>query len=365
MEDRKSNIELLRIFAIFIIILHHFAYHNELFALENSNKYLGIILFSLGKIGVNIFVIITGYFMINKKISLYKIVKLWLQVWFYSVGIASIFLIFKQIKIKEYIRFFFPITYNKYWFFSSYILMYISIPLINKIFTKLEQNRYKKILIVSTLILVVWFSIMYQSAVFSINDILACVLLFSYLYIIGGYIRRFGIKRIDNYSFGNILLFTIFLFVFFEIVLIVGEELSKSINFFKPFLMYYNRQNSIFVILLSILIFYLFKTMKCKDNTLINRISKTTFGIYLIQSHPLFGGQYLYKKLIKSSTFYNDNKLVLFVFCICFVIMFGACVIDWIRIFFIERIVLNTKVKNKIFLLEKIFTRGFNNEEKD
>lgn len=71
-KTRESNIEMLRIIAIFFILLHHYALYNSLYNLEvsNINKYIGIILFSLGKIGVNIFILITGYFSIQKNFSI-------------------------------------------------------------------------------------------------------------------------------------------------------------------------------------------------------------------------------------------------------------------------------------------------------
>lgn len=63
-KTRDSNIEMLRIIAMFFILFHHYALYNSLYNLEvgNVNKYIGILLFSLGKIGVNIFILITEYF---------------------------------------------------------------------------------------------------------------------------------------------------------------------------------------------------------------------------------------------------------------------------------------------------------------
>src|SRR5574344_1877581 len=92
-KDRQSNIELLRILAIIMITLHHFSLYLGLY--NNSNlgmekNIFGIVLFSLGKIGVNIFIIISGYFLIDSKSNIKKIIKLWLEVLFYSVSILII-----------------------------------------------------------------------------------------------------------------------------------------------------------------------------------------------------------------------------------------------------------------------------------
>ena len=83
---RDSNIELLRIISMIMIVVHHY----EMFAgFTNSgnvslNSYIEIALYSLGKLGVNIFVIISGYFLITSQFNTKKAVKLWMQIFFYS-----------------------------------------------------------------------------------------------------------------------------------------------------------------------------------------------------------------------------------------------------------------------------------------
>lgn len=66
--QRQSNFELLRIFAMFLIVLHHFCVHG-VFSLWNAanaaihpfNTYTCEFLSIGGKIGVDVFIFITGY----------------------------------------------------------------------------------------------------------------------------------------------------------------------------------------------------------------------------------------------------------------------------------------------------------------
>ena len=60
MKKRESNIELLRILSMFMIIGHHFSVHGKFIVEETSfiNNIWIQLLFSGGKIGVNIFIII-------------------------------------------------------------------------------------------------------------------------------------------------------------------------------------------------------------------------------------------------------------------------------------------------------------------
>lgn len=63
---RESNFELLRIIAMFLIVLHHAIYHGVL-AVNNTkyplNSSISFILGMGGRIGVFLFVLISGYFL--------------------------------------------------------------------------------------------------------------------------------------------------------------------------------------------------------------------------------------------------------------------------------------------------------------
>lgn len=80
---RNSSIELLRIIAIIIIIMHHFGVHGVFHVLDKSHNILIVdnlswqIIFTQivswgGNVGNAIFVLITGYFLINKKVNVKK-----------------------------------------------------------------------------------------------------------------------------------------------------------------------------------------------------------------------------------------------------------------------------------------------------
>lgn len=97
---RQSNIELLRIVAMFFVIAHHYVVNsgvNELFDFSKpvSSNTLFLQWWGMwGKTAINVFVIITGYFMCSSKLTLRKILKLYLQVQFYlTVGFAALVLI--------------------------------------------------------------------------------------------------------------------------------------------------------------------------------------------------------------------------------------------------------------------------------
>ena len=89
MAKRQSNFELLRIVAMLMIVFHHFAYHGA-FNYDSTSISISYFWYSLiimgGKIGVNIFILISAYFLIlSSGINFKKIFKIIGQVLFYSI----------------------------------------------------------------------------------------------------------------------------------------------------------------------------------------------------------------------------------------------------------------------------------------
>ena len=119
-EKRNSSLNLLKIIAIFMIVIFHCVYKGIEFAkLPEYNKFLYYVFFHFGEIGVNIFMIISGYFLINKnQIEKKKIFKLIFEIYLYSfLAIAILFLFNKYtFDIKDI----FPINFSYYWYITYY-----------------------------------------------------------------------------------------------------------------------------------------------------------------------------------------------------------------------------------------------------
>ena len=81
-----------------LIVAHHYVVNSgvEPLMAENPLAAKSIFLYLLGmwgKTGINCFVLITGYFMCKKQITLRKFLKLLLEVEFYNVIIGGLFLL--------------------------------------------------------------------------------------------------------------------------------------------------------------------------------------------------------------------------------------------------------------------------------
>ena len=113
---RDSNLELYRIIVIFMIVAHHYVVNSGLMDVmkeaPTSTNSIFFYLFGMwGKIEINCFVMIIGYFMCKSNITIRKILKLVLEVFFYRATIYFLFVSFGKtgFSIKDAFLCFLPI----------------------------------------------------------------------------------------------------------------------------------------------------------------------------------------------------------------------------------------------------------------
>lgn len=96
-KPRASNLELFRIITMLLIVAHHYVVLSDLPKVMVTDP-LGVqsiflyIFGAWGKVGINCFVLITGYFMCTSSITLRKFVKLVAVVEFYKITTYCIFI---------------------------------------------------------------------------------------------------------------------------------------------------------------------------------------------------------------------------------------------------------------------------------
>ena len=330
MNTRKSNIELLRIVAMIMIIGHHLAIHShfpEDMILIN-NLWIKFIQMG-GKIGVNIFILISGYFLVtNPTIRVEKILKLWLEVIVYSVVFlfCNYFYVGK-ISPSDILIHVLPISFSEWWFISTYFVLYLCSPLLNIMLKSLVKETYLKMLLLFGVLWIIFPSVLKQSM--QSNSLIW----FIYVYSTGGYIRLHG-KEI-NYLKNNFLGYSMvgMLLAFMAVVsLDILENRGYSIGFGINDI--YAAQ-SLPIVLTSLFLFLGFLKLSIPYSRTINSIASTTFGIYLLHDNS-FSQNFLWNGLFNCSRgaysvwFIPYTLLMIFlVFCLC-------CLIDLTRIHFVE-----------------------------
>ena len=134
-KKRNTNLEILRIIAMFFIIAHHFAVHGMggvNFVASNPNNYLIYFAGILGKIGVVVFILISSYFMVNSRFTFRKFMFIAGEVWFYSLLFLILFLTVLtpaiELNISNIGIHLLAISHSAYWFVTDYIILMVLSP---------------------------------------------------------------------------------------------------------------------------------------------------------------------------------------------------------------------------------------------
>ena len=272
---RQSNIELLRIIAMFMIVMNHFSVHGGFqFPIEylSINK-LWTQFTVLGNIGVDIFVLISGYFLVEaREHKTSKVIRIWLQMVTYSVLIYCFFVVFgiESFSIKTLVKCIIPVSQSKWWFASTYFVMYLLSPYINQLLNALNKGLYQRMLVSLT---IYWCLIpMFLLSGFEGNNLLW----FIYLYSVAGYVRL-HVRR-THASSKKYLLCSIVAYVLFCIAVAVQDILVTRSKYFGYISL--NTRQSAPVLLISVLLFLTFLKMDIPYCKLINsmiRASKAPF----------------------------------------------------------------------------------------
>lgn len=340
---RDSNLEILRIISILLIIAHHYVIYGGLNNIDfGINTIITKLLICGGKIGVNCFVLISGYFLINSKFKIEKLLKLILEVVFYSIIITIILVAFNKISINivALIKSILPVIFGKYWFITAYVGLYIFSPFINKFIRTLTKEKYKVFLIISTIILVI--IPMFTTADFIFSNFIWMI----YIYMIGAYIQLYPNKHTEYKK--KALLYSIICYVTIITISIIMVYLGQKIAFIGKGSNYFAKENSIFVLLCSIFLFIYFKNLKIKYNKFVNIIASTSFGIYCIHENN-FMRDIIWKQVLQTDKFVNSNILI-FHAIYSIIIVFSVCaIIDLLRIYIIENNIFKVNKFNNIF----------------
>lgn len=123
-KKRQVNFELLRILCMYMIVIGHCLFHGRVTAklgYGTVNYFLSYLIQSFSVVHVNCFIMIGGYFAIDRAFKAERAVKLWKQVAFYSVGIFLLCAIFGSIAPVDVVKAVLPISSKTYWFASVYM----------------------------------------------------------------------------------------------------------------------------------------------------------------------------------------------------------------------------------------------------
>jgi len=295
-KQRESNFELMRIFAMFLIIAYHYVLFSNLrfnTAELSFNRLFYQSMLIDGKTGVNLFVMVSGYFMVKSSgAKTSKVLQLWGQAFFYIMliwvifhgklgGFGGGFMGSPQDTLMGKIFF---LSSGAQWFIAVYLVMYLLTPYVNVMLNAMSRTVYRRLLVLTSVFWVLiptisWIPGMVVTE-FQGNNLL----FFLYLYALGGYLRLYHSEKQKKASFWFLCALGM---VVICMITVVAVDIwnTKSMNRLKLLDYLFNYQNHVFILLLSLFLFLGFKNLNMKHSRVVNYLSSLTFGIYLIHDN--------------------------------------------------------------------------------
>ena len=329
---RDSKMEILRILSMVFIIMGHFAYHGHYYPGFTASTFNRIVInfFIVGmNIGVNCFIVLSGYFLINGKFGWKKFFRVVFEVFFYSALIYICFLIAGAIPydFKDLLMNFFPVFFSRYWFATTYVIIYLLFPFTNKLIKSLSMKQ--------NMILIGFLIFFHSIFCFFNQNYFSNVGWFVTLYMIGAYIRLYKNKWLTS-KWTNI-----WIFAFSCLTIFLFEAVLNYSVYYK---------NYIPCVLASISLFNLFAFSKWHcTNRFTNIIASTTFGIYLIHDN-IFIRNFLWRTLLNCPEMANKSYFVFYAIASVVGVFVVCCAIDLLRQHLVENPVeklCNRLIKNR------------------
>lgn len=291
---RESGIELLKIFAMFIIVIAHMV--QTLTTLDPQLSYQGyvmdisrattdvqtiilLILRHFGVFGNEIFFICSAWFLL--KSDNYKKKKwffMFLEIWVVSVLILIITYVslHGNISKKILIKSIFPTTFANNWYLTCYLLFYPLHTVLNKVIKGMNQNQLFRSTAVLT-VLYIFLSFIKKDLFYSSN-----LILWITIYFIMAYMQKYLMQYADSMKVNLTIL--ILNAVGFVGIILLTEAAGHYIPAVSGKMTHWVTDSNPFLIAVSIALFNIVRKIHFKSKA-VNYISGLSLLIYIIHDN--------------------------------------------------------------------------------
>ncbi len=289
---RNSNLELLRLLAMYMIVFIHANMYLGWFCSGGSWQFFNGLVNGVCNIGVSCFILISGYY--GLRFELRKLVKMECMMISFSIleTLILLWVMPDQLQgaalLEQLVKSFFPFITRKYWFYSSYVCLFLLSGYLQKLVDSLKEKEMQRLL----LLLVCLFSVLPTFAYFElVPDNGKGLVQMIMVYLIGRYIRLYRDVKMPRKIWGLFLACWIINGISHEIPLQIG-------NIYH----HWCKDNSITNLIMAVILFYQFKNLRIQS-ALINRLAAVIFAVFAL-NNSLTGCM---MRLIRNSSFNSPD----------------------------------------------------------
>lgn len=298
---RNSSFELMRIISMILICAFHWQLHGNNDGIITSqlcaNQIFSFCIGSWGVLGVNLFFLLSFYFMIKNQETNYK--KIWsmiIKVSFYGSAVLFIASICGVVKpdLIDKCKSFLGVFAYQYWFITVYLIISIVAPFINKMMGMLSK---KESFILCTVMFYVTYIVSWSVGSELVGRLSCGLSIYVFIYTLE---NKIDLNIFERLRGGSILLISAG-----TVVEIILSYMGNNINpiFFK-LIEKIQTTNSPYMLILSLFVFYSFKNFNIKTNKTINFLGKYSVGAYLLHGGAGFIKDYLWDGLFEADKYF-------------------------------------------------------------
>lgn len=291
-KKRMANMEALRLVAMMMVVSLHYLGKGELLGELNGTlapkEYAAWLLESFSIAAVNVYVLISGYFLVETKFRIRRVITLVLQILFYSCLIPVILLLTGRLSPGEITlysiwQYIFPINMKQYWFMSAYVLMFLFTPILNAAVHAMKREQLQAVVIL--LLLVESLPKTVIPARLALDNEGYDALWFIAVYLTAAYIRLYGIPFLEKKNRAAVCYMAACLGIFGLTMAIRGMYFLTGR--FEDFMKTPYGYNHLLTIGAAVALFYVFKNWDfwgegSRAETFVCRIAPCSLGVYLL-----------------------------------------------------------------------------------
>lgn len=321
---RVNNFELLRVVAMLMVVFHHFVRQTQwnigkASPTEPTGRFIKHVLLlylrSLGKVGVEIYLLISGYFLNTRNASVKSVLRVWFRTTTWTMSIYFCLSWIREMSYNDFFSQAFPVLTGQYWYVTSYIGLMCFSP--GLAVTIKHLNQRQMVGIMGFLFLVVNLFAYIQTTK-KIHGYFSTLWVDMFLpYLLGAYFKMYPkvLSKVPTWAWtiiavGTIIFDTAQLYYFetnnpeFKVhngnsafFLITGDYAPLSIGIALPW-------------------FLLFKSITLPEgwfDKFAGIAGSCTFGVYIGHENPILRG-YLWNKWVRAQDHFNEwySPFVLF-----------------------------------------------------
>lgn len=337
---RRSGLELMRILLMLLIIAHHYVVNSGVVAFfpqdgaTASSAFL--VFFGMwGKVAINSFVMITGYFMCASRLTWVKVAKLLGVVYFWKVVLGAAFVATGLMGPADVAKSLLgPFRGIDAGFTPSFLVMYCLIPFLNRLLSALDKVALRRLL--GLLLFVFTFCTTFLAAPAAFSE----VGWYCALYLLAAYVRLYPARWFGDLGATGRLLAACAALSVLSVAAMTALDAALGVPPLGHAYWFVNDSGKLMAFLTGAAAFLFFKNLDIGVNRAVNAVSATVFGVLMIHANSDAMRAWLWGDLVDVPGLYGALPTPLLILASCGVVLavFAVCsAMDALRIGLVER----------------------------